>query len=121
MSKRLLFSVTTADCDEQHFTVGGHGGAGKDTSNTGVRFLHRASGAVGECREERSQKANRRKAWERLAAHQKFKAWHKLETAKRLGLPSIDDLVEAAMDPKNLRIESRISGKWTQTTGDELV
>lgn len=40
-NKTLLFSVTVEDCDVQTFTVGGNGGSGKDTSNTGVRVTHR--------------------------------------------------------------------------------
>ncbi len=39
MSKQLLFSVTIKDCKCDAFTVGGRGGSGKDTSNTGVRVL----------------------------------------------------------------------------------
>lgn len=38
--KKLLFSVTIKDCRVDNFTVGGNGGAGKDTSNTGARVTH---------------------------------------------------------------------------------
>lgn len=110
--RKLLFSVTPADCREDAFTVGGNGGSGKDTSNTGVRFVHLASGAVGEARDERSREANRRRAWQRMASSDTFKKWHRLETARRLGQPSIDDVVEKEMDPANLRIEVRVEGKW---------
>ncbi len=41
MEKKLLFSVTIKDCDVDTFTVSGNGGAGKDTSQTGVRVTHR--------------------------------------------------------------------------------
>jgi hypothetical protein len=54
MEKSKLFSVMIKDCEVQTFTVGGHGGSGKDTSNNGCRVIHRASGAVGEGREYRS-------------------------------------------------------------------
>lgn len=40
MDKQLLFSVTIKDCRVDTFTVGGNGGSGKDTSNTGVRVTH---------------------------------------------------------------------------------
>lgn len=33
--KTLLFSLTEKDFDFHYFTVGGNGGGGKDTSNTG--------------------------------------------------------------------------------------
>jgi hypothetical protein len=39
--KKLLFSVTMNDCDVQTFTVKGNGGSGKDTSQTGIRIVHR--------------------------------------------------------------------------------
>ncbi len=38
--KKLLFSITIKDCKVDAFTVGGNGGAGKDTSNTGCRVTH---------------------------------------------------------------------------------
>lgn len=38
--KVLLFSVTIKDCKVDAFTVGGNGGSGKDTSNTGARVTH---------------------------------------------------------------------------------
>lgn len=37
--KELLFSVTMKDLEMQTFSVGGHGGGGKDTSNSGVRLI----------------------------------------------------------------------------------
>lgn len=113
--KRLLFSVGMKDLDMQTFSVGGHGGGGKDTSNSGVRLVHRDSGAVGEGREHRSNTANRRAAFERLVATGKFKAWHKLECARRMGQPipetpeqirqRIDREVDAGMADGTIRIE----------------
>lgn len=85
LTKTLLFSVTKDDFDMQTFSVGGHGGGGKDTSNSGVRLVHRASGAVGEGREARSNTLNRRSAFSKLVTTPKFKSWLKLETARRLG------------------------------------
>ena len=85
MEKRLLFSVTKADLRMDTFTVPGPGGGGKDTSRTGVRFTHLASGAVGEGREERSQNQNKKAAFEKMAASPKFKAWVNMEVARRRG------------------------------------
>jgi protein subunit release factor A len=82
---KLLFSLTRKDFEMQTFTVGGHGGSGKDTSNSGVRIIHPASGAVGEGREFRSNAMNRKAAFERLAKSKKFRDWHRVECAKRLG------------------------------------
>jgi protein subunit release factor A len=38
--KKLLFTITIKDCRVDSFTVGGNGGSGKDTSNTGARVTH---------------------------------------------------------------------------------
>jgi protein subunit release factor B len=113
VERRLLFSVTMADCEFQTFTVGGHGGSGKDTSNTGVRIIHRASGARGECREERSQKANKERAFRKMAESPEFKAWVKVKAAQLAGEPSIEELVERAMAPQHIRVETRDEkGRW---------
>lgn len=75
----LLFSITKKDFDIQTFSVGGPGGGGKDTSNSGVRLIHRASGAVGEGRSNRSNTQNRKEALTNLVKTPKFKNWHKAE------------------------------------------
>lgn len=82
--KTLLFSVTKKDFIQQTFSVGGHGGSGKDTSNSGVRLIHKDSGAVGEGRETRSNTQNRKIAFEKLVKTDKFQKWLKVETAKRM-------------------------------------
>lgn len=39
--KKLLFSITMADCEMSTFTVGGGGGQRRDKKETGVRITHR--------------------------------------------------------------------------------
>ena len=48
MSKRLLFSVTKNDFDIQTFRSGGKGGKNVNKVETGVRVIHRDSGATGQ-------------------------------------------------------------------------
>lgn len=62
MSKQKILSVTMADCDLQTFSAGGPGGQRQNHVQTGVRIIHRASGARGESREERSQWQNKKLA-----------------------------------------------------------
>lgn len=84
--KELLFSVTLADCRVDTFRSGGKGGQHQNTTDSGVRITHLASGAVGESREERSQHANKRKAFRRMAESEKFRKWHReLDRAMRPG------------------------------------
>jgi protein subunit release factor B len=113
MARRLLFSVTIHDCRVDTFTCGGHGGSGKDTSNNGVRVVHEPSGAVGECREERHQHVNKLRAFRRMTETREFKTWHRRMTLAMLGEKSIDQLVDEALDPANLRVETRdADGRW---------
>ena len=112
-SKRLLFSVSIKDCEIQTFTVGGPGGGGKDTSNTGVRLTHKPSSATATAREERSQQTNKVRAFRRLCETKEFKAWHRLTVARLSGEKSIEQQVDEAMAPGNIRIEVKDEdGRW---------
>jgi protein subunit release factor B len=71
MRKKIL-SVTIADCDVQHFRSGGSGGQNQNKRDTGTRIIHRASGARGEARDERSQWQNKKLAWKRMLATPEF-------------------------------------------------
>jgi protein subunit release factor B len=71
MRKKIL-SVTIADCDVQTFRCGGKGGQNVNKRDTGVRIVHRASGARGEARDERSQLQNKKLAWKRMLATPQF-------------------------------------------------
>lgn len=51
----LAFSVTIKDCTVQTFRSGGKGGQNQNKRDTGVRIIHRPSGAVGESRQHRTQ------------------------------------------------------------------
>jgi protein subunit release factor B len=103
---KLLFSLTKKDFEVQTFCSGGKGGQHQNATQSGVRIIHRASGAVGECREERHQALNKRIAFERMSQTKEFKAWHMLECARHLGNVTIEDKVNAAMQPENLKVEN---------------
>lgn len=96
------------------FTVGGHGGSGKDTSNSGVRVTHLASKAVGRAVDTRSMEKNRRSAFERMAHTKKFQDWIKLEASRRMGdAQVIEERVDQMMAPHNLRVEEKDDrGRW---------
>jgi hypothetical protein len=105
-----IFSVTMKDCDLQTFRSGGPGGQHQNKSETGVRIVHRASGAVGESREHRSQLQNKHAAWRRMAGSPKFKIW----LNKQLWHGTIEPELGAKkdMDPKNLLVEGKSKGRW---------
>lgn len=99
----------------QTFSVGGCGGSGKDTSNSGVRLLHPPSGAVGEGREARSNTQNRKAAFKHLIETKEFKGWHKRECARLMGrrveetpeqiLARVDKLIEDGIRSGEIVIE----------------
>ena len=109
-SKELAFSVTLKDCDVQTFRAGGKGGQNQNKRDTGCRIIHRASGAVGESREERSQLQNKRNAFRRMAGTEKFKRWVERQLWKHP--EPVEQRVEKDMDPKNMLIMGREGGRW---------
>lgn len=114
--RELLFSVTLDDCDVQTFRAGGKGGQNQNKRETGVRIIHRESGAVGEARDERSQLQNKKLAFQRMVKSPKFQFWvhekrREIETGKTL-----EERVEEWMTPENIKTEIKVDGKWTQVS-----
>lgn len=116
--KKLLFTVTRDDCDWDTFRSGGNGGQNVNKVSSGVRCTHRASGAIGKSTSSRSQLENRHLAFRRMAETKEFKLWHKIESARRMGAKSIDEIVNDAMLAGNLKVEVRgEGGEWTAVVG----
>lgn len=113
MTKELLFSVTLKDCDVQTKRGHGKGGQNRNTRDTAVRIVHRASGAVGESQEQRDQLQNKRTAFKRMTETADFKKWMNQEVLIRSGEKSPEQRVKEMMEPGNLRTEVKIDGKWT--------
>ena len=113
MVKEVLFSVTAADCDWEYMRGTGPGGQKRNKTESKVRCTHRDSGAVGESDETRSQHDNKRKAFVKMAQTPQFRAWHKMETARRMGqLADLNEAVDRTMKECNLRIEGKRDGRW---------
>lgn len=75
MPKQHVLTITKADLEIQTFRSGGPGGQHQNKTDSGVRIIHRASGAVGESRSDRSQHVNKKLAFRRMAQDGRFKAW----------------------------------------------
>ena len=110
MARERLLSVTLDDCDVQTFRSGGKGGQNQNKRDTGVRIIHRNSGAVGEARDERSQLQNKKLAFGRMARHPKFKIWVNRQVWFRGESP--ERRVERDMEPEKLLVEVRGEGGW---------
>lgn len=113
-NRKPMFSVTLADCEVETFRAGGKGGQKQNKTDSGVRVRHVPSGAVAECREERSQGVNKQRAFVKMAESSRFQAWLRIEIARREGtLREVTARVEAAMEPHNIRVEVHDErGRW---------
>lgn len=120
--REKLFSVTKDDLEIQFFTAGGKGGQNQNKVASACRVKHKASGAVGECREERHQHVNKERAFKRMTQTPEFQAWLKREIARVSGREAaIQDAVERSMKPSNLRIEVKDEkGRWVERSEDVL-
>lgn len=111
--KQLLFSVTASDCDWSFSRGTGKGGQAKNRCNSAVHCIHRPSGAHGYSEESRSQRENKQSAFRKMAESKEFKAWNKLEVARKTGqLYDIEQEVDRQM--RNIKIEVKEDGKWVE-------
>lgn len=112
----LKLSLTKDDFDWDYFTCGGHGGQNVQKTATGVRCTHRPSGAVAVARDERSQIQNKRLAFSRCTASDKFRFWAKMELARaeerETGQMTTEQRVNQDMAPGNIRVEVLTASGW---------
>lgn len=115
MSKELLFSVTKKDLRIDTFRVGGNGGQHRDKTSAGVRITHLESGAVGTCSEHREQRRNRDVALRRMTEHPRWRMWHARMVEASLGRKTVEETVDEAMTPENIKIECHDEeGRWVE-------
>ncbi len=111
--KDILFSVTAKDCRFDYFRGSGKGGQKRNKTSSGVRCTHVESGAVGQSDDTRSQHKNKVIAFGRMAETKEFKAWHKIEVAKKTGqLLEVEKRVNAEM--KKILVEENSTGVWKE-------
>jgi len=115
MKKELLYSLTKKDFTIQTFRSGGPGGQHQNKTDSGVRLIHKDSGAVGESRQFKSQHQNKKAALKRLVEHPKFKIWNNRKCHEIMSGKTLDQIVEEMMDDKNLKVEVKDEkGRWEQ-------
>lgn len=112
--RQLLFSMTKKDFEIFTFSAGGKGGQNQNRRSTGVRIVHRSSGATGEGRDSRHQAVNKQRAFLRCVSSATFKKWHKVEVCRRLGFEAeAEKAVEEAMASRNLKVEVLTEKGWS--------
>jgi len=112
--RKLLFSVTASDCRWDYYRGSGKGGQKRNKTSNCARCTHEQSGAVGKSEEGRSQLANRRRAFRRMAESSCFVEWCRIEAARVTGeLEKIERRVESEIE--NIRCEVHdVNGRWVE-------
>lgn len=122
MSKQRerLLTLRRKDFEIQTFRSGGKGGQHQNKTDSGVRIIHKASGARGESRTERSQHTNKKLAFQRLTQSLEFKLWINATVAEILSGETLEDRVDKQMSPENLQLEIvDEDGRWKIAEDDE--
>jgi len=121
-NKEHLFAITKKDLDIQTFRCGGHGGQKVNKISSGVRIIHRDSGAVGLSTSERSQHINKRLAFKKLVESNKFKLWmNKKIFELSIDMKEMERQVDLMMRENNLKIEGKDNGKWVDIKGEKYL
>lgn len=112
----LLFSVTASDCRFDYYRGSGKGGQKRNKTSSAVRCTHKASGAVGNSDDTRSQHSNKVLAFRRMVDSKIFMTWHRIEVARKNGtLHQAKEAADKAMHPRNLRTEGKNEqGLWEE-------
>lgn len=119
MSKEMMFSVSIKDCEVQSFRAGGKGGQNQNKVSSGVRVVHRPSGAVGEARDSRDWPQNRKAAFRRMAESVRFQQWAQRQAREIIDGRTLEESVDAMLSPENLNVEVRDKrGRWVAAEAD---
>ena len=109
--KEKLFSITKKDFDIQFYKSSGKGGQNRNKRETAVRLIHKESGIMVTCSDEREQHKNLIKAFKNLTNKSEFQSWLKIKIAKvqqnkKDIEKQIEQEVETWMQDKYLKIEN---------------
>jgi hypothetical protein len=105
--REKLFTLTKKDFEVQTFRGSGPGGQHRNKTDSAVRIIHKESGASAESQTSRSQRSNKKVAFERLSKTPKFKLW----LSKRIhNLPTSPEEIEIL--DKDIITEFQVEGKW---------
>ena len=91
----------------------GPGGQHRNKTDSAVRIKHPPSGAEAQSQDQRSQHANKKIAFRRLAESKKFKKWLHIDISRtNHNIETIEREVEKQLDPQNIKVEILKDGRW---------
>ena len=114
MARVLIFSATRKDFRVDTFRSGGPGGQNVNKVETGVRITHIPTGLTGQSREERSQHANKLRAFRRLAAILVTHYTRDME-AQRILTEASAHAIRTYHEPDNRVVDKACTERWTYT------
>lgn len=104
--RELLHSITKNDFTIQPFKGSGPGGQHRNKNATAIRLIHNESGVQAESQKHKSQRQNRKEAFNKLINSPEFRKWHRIKTAEALfGKNNMDRQLNEWMRPENFQIE----------------
>lgn len=107
--KTLIFTATRKDFRVDTFRSGGPGGQNQNKVESGVRIVHIPTGMAAESREERSQHANKQRAFKRLA--EKLVAYYTRKEKVRQSLQG--EVIRNYHEPDNRVNDKASSLQWS--------
>jgi len=111
--KTLLFSVTKKDFVINWFSGTGAGGQHRNKHQNCCRLVHPESGATATGQNSRSREDNLRDAFKKLIEKDTFKIWMNRKIWEITQSKTIEELVQDAIKPENLKIEGKgDDGRW---------
>ena len=77
--RRHVLSLTKKDFKLSYYRASGKGGQHRNKTDSAVRIIHSASGALVTCETHKSQHKNKREAFSKFKTNTKFMDWVKVE------------------------------------------
>ena len=112
MARTCLFTATRKDFRVDTFRSGGPGGQHQNKVESGVRITHLPTGLKGESREERSQHANKQRAFQRLCTLL-VQHYTQQNTVQRLLTDAPAQTIRTYHEPDNRVVDTACSERWT--------
>ena len=118
--KELLFSVTKKDFSITWFSGTGAGGQYRNKHQNCCRIIHNESGAMGTGQSQRDRVANQKEAFMNCVNSVEFRIWLNKKIFDMDYSETIDELVDKAMKPKNIKVEVFKNGEWEEEEGERI-